>query len=431
MMKMSGIGILSGALLLAALGGAAAGRDVTPPAGVTRLRSTSHDKGKDKWHSPQSKESIVKVSWVAAADNPGGTGVDGYSVAWDEAPETLPDTIKDIEQTETRAESPALADGKKHYFHIRAVDNAGNWARKAAHIGPFFIDTKRPGDVTGLRVTHGSVARRIVGVSWAAAKDERDGSGVDGYSILWDNAPKSLPDKTKDIEQTETKATSQPLAKGKVHYFHIRTVDNAGNWAKKAAHIGPLFFREDKIKPNNVRNLRTMTHPSAIGRWHKPQSRDNTVGLAWTPAKDNLGGSGVDGYAVVWNNAAATVPAPAKVFEQSVNGTTSPVLADGTRHYFHIRAVDRAGNWVAGAAHIGPFYIDTKPPGVVTNLRSPSHAGAVGKWDNPQSRDTTVEVAWTAATTLSNLEEAGSNDIKTEHVAEAIQYRTLDRDLRA
>jgi len=41
------------------------------------------------------------------------------------------------------ATSSALADGNSHYFHIRSVDNAGNW-QSTVHLGPVFIDTTPP-----------------------------------------------------------------------------------------------------------------------------------------------------------------------------------------------------------------------------------------------------------------------------------------------
>ena len=44
-----------------------------------------------------------------------------------------------------------------------------------------------------------------------------------------------------------------------------------------------------------------------------------------------------------------------------MTATTSPALADGD-WYFHIRPVDKAGNWAPGAAHLGPFKIDATPP---------------------------------------------------------------------
>ena len=108
--------------------------DLTPPTGPTGLASSSHTL--NTW----SNDAAVDVTWTAATDD--DSGLDGYSVAWDHAPATVPDATKDIGAV-TAATSPALADGD-WYFHIRPVDKAGNWASSAAHLGPFKIDATPP-----------------------------------------------------------------------------------------------------------------------------------------------------------------------------------------------------------------------------------------------------------------------------------------------
>ena len=65
------------------------------------------------------------------------------SILWDTNSTTIPDQTKDIEEGVQTATSPALANGNSHYFHIRSVDNAGNW-QSTVHLGPFFIDTTPP-----------------------------------------------------------------------------------------------------------------------------------------------------------------------------------------------------------------------------------------------------------------------------------------------
>ncbi|GAH10333.1 unnamed protein product, partial [marine sediment metagenome] len=69
------------------------------------------------------------------------------SILWDTNPNTIPDSTKNIEQGSENTTSSALADGNSHYFHIRSVDNAGNW-QSTVHVGPFFIDATPPAAVT-------------------------------------------------------------------------------------------------------------------------------------------------------------------------------------------------------------------------------------------------------------------------------------------
>ena len=94
--------------------------DLTPPTDPTGLTSPSHTL--NTW----SNDNTVDVTWTAATDE--DSGLDGYSVAWDHVPATVPDATKDLGAM-TATTSPALADGD-WYFHIRPVDKAGNWATR-------------------------------------------------------------------------------------------------------------------------------------------------------------------------------------------------------------------------------------------------------------------------------------------------------------
>ncbi len=116
---------------------------------------------------------------------------------------------------------------------------------------------------------------------------------------------------------------------------------------------GNTSWTGDFTPPTNPTSLSSSSHVTAT--W----SNDNTVAVAWSGASD--ADSGVDGYSVLWDNTSATVPDATKDVEESVQTLTSDPLADGD-WYFHIRAVDGAGNWATGAVHVGPFKIDATPP---------------------------------------------------------------------
>jgi len=122
------------------------GVDPVLPLEVTSLQSPSHYNAIGQWNDPQSRDNTVTVTWTAASDGiPGfGSGVDGYSIVWDNNANALPPKMKDIEEDVTSVTSATLADGKDWYFHIRSVDNVGNWDETAAHIGPFYIDVTPP-----------------------------------------------------------------------------------------------------------------------------------------------------------------------------------------------------------------------------------------------------------------------------------------------
>ncbi|MCK4648492.1 hypothetical protein KAT51_03110 [bacterium] len=125
------------------------------PGKVSNLSSPSHR------IALPSKERIIQVTWTPARDRASlkgeialpytawgqysytpepdpQKGIAGYSIAWDHAPLTLPDTTRDIEGKVNQIFSPPLKRGT-WYFHIRSLDRAGYWSEEAALLGPFKI----------------------------------------------------------------------------------------------------------------------------------------------------------------------------------------------------------------------------------------------------------------------------------------------------
>jgi fibronectin type 3 domain-containing protein len=106
------------------------------------------------------------------------------------------------------------------------------------------LDTTPPTEVAGLTSTTHQIKtyskEKVITVSWGAATDAT--SGLDGYSILWDTSPTTLPDTTKDIAGSVTSTSSSTLPDGIKYYFHIRSVDKVGNYQKDAVHIGPFYI---------------------------------------------------------------------------------------------------------------------------------------------------------------------------------------------
>jgi len=74
--------------------------DTTGPELVTGLASSSHQV--DVW----SNDDTVDVQWVSAVDQ--HSGLDGYSVSWDD---TVPGDVKAIEEDAVALTSPELVDG--------------------------------------------------------------------------------------------------------------------------------------------------------------------------------------------------------------------------------------------------------------------------------------------------------------------------------
>lgn len=342
--------------------------DTTPPGNPTRFWSESHNVG--VW----STDKTIQVSFDGETD--AGSGVIGYSFLWDYQCDTLPDSVLDKKWISQNT-SKSMSDSNSIYFHIRAIDNVYNIAPDAAHYGPFFVDNTPPTNPTINCSTHNLSTwtnLTVCNVSWSGAADST--SGVNGYSVEWSMYSGTLPDMVKDLNATNASASSPGLADG-TWYFHVRTVDNATNWATTAAHFGPIWV--DATPPKN---------PLVIDSDHLPATWSNidTVGVMWSGHNGSL--SGVEAFSYLWDCRSGTVPDEVPECTEAVTWTTSPLLEDGSMHFFHIRTKDRAGNWNATATQKGPFWIDTTPPANPVQLRSTSHS--TDRWSN----DTTIDVAW-------------------------------------
>jgi hypothetical protein len=348
--------------------------DSTPPLNPVVSSST---------HSPGiwSNVTTCNVSW--SGGNAGLSGRNGYSAAWDQSAGTVPAAMKNFDADSKNSTSPVLSDGT-WYFHIRTQDNASNWAPGAAHYGPIQIDATPPFNPSGLsadRLPGVWSNDRTVDVQWAGANGAV--SGLDGYSFLWDSYPDTIPDETKECEETVTGATSAALADGKDWYFHLRTRDNAGNWNSSAVHLGPFLI--DGSAPANPISVTSGSH--AVRRW----SNDTTLDVAWSVADGGGGISGYDGFSIMWDISATTIPDATVDYDANATSAASPPMPDSDSIYFHIRARDRAGNWAADGAHLGPFWIDSSPPMNPASVWSTSHA--ILNW----SATRTVEINWSGA----------------------------------
>ncbi len=143
--------------------------------------------------------------------------------------------------------------------------------------------------------------------------------------------------------------------------FAVRATDAASNTDTTPASQS---FTVDTVLPSDPM-VSSSSHQLGVA------SSDPTVVIGFSGATDGLLGSGVDGFSYQWSTFPTTLPDTTKDAEESATGTTSPMLADGSSHFFHLRTRDNAGNWTA-TVHLGPFVIDAVPdPGP-----SPPPAGA-------------------------------------------------------
>lgn len=198
----------------------------TPPHNPSALSSTTH--ALSTWSSATQ----IHMIWSGAAD--AGSGLSGYSVSFDTAPTTTPDTTVDVPHAtppDPQTGSSALADGTSHYFHLRTCDRAGNCS-DALHRGPYWIDATppgAPGNLTSTSHTPGVPSSdTTVDVTWSPAADAT--AGIDGYGVaFYASATPPTCLQVKLVEENVTSFTSLPLSDGN-QWAHVCARDNAGNW---------------------------------------------------------------------------------------------------------------------------------------------------------------------------------------------------------
>ncbi|RFF32025.1 beta-propeller fold lactonase family protein [Wenzhouxiangella sediminis] len=215
-----------------------------------------------------------------------------------------------------------------------------------------------------------------VTVNWSGAQDLdptglNPGSGLAGYSVSFSRGPQTEPDEQIDVPQTSDphQAVSVPLADGTDHWFHLRSCDNAGNCSAKVS-LGPLWI--DATAPTGPTGLDSTSHEAG-----EPAIPDNIIDVIWTAAIDQGDApSGLAGYSYAFNQVPDSEPNTDLDLGPGATAVSSDVLDDGL-WWFHIRAIDTAGN--AGAVQtIGPFGVgdDVTSPTVrdVTAVAGPNGA---------------------------------------------------------
>jgi hypothetical protein len=316
--------------------------DATAPA--TSVSSSTHPT-QTTWYPNASPT----VSWAASSES----GIKGYSYVLDQTSSTVPDTTS--EGTATSKSYTGLADGV-WYFHVRAESNANLWGTTATFtIRVDVTAPTAPATVTSSPQVPGVPSpNRNVTATWSAGTDAT--SGVKGYSVVFNNASGTAADTSVDVPATQTSYTSASLSDG-TWWFHVRTIDNAGNASGDTAY-GPFVI--DGTGPD-APVITSPDHDQTT--W----STNRTATFAWTTTNGAGGPADAVGYSVVFDQAQNTDP-------DATIETTAPAwvqqnIADGS-WWLHVRAVDSAGNW--GATGSYRVLVDATGP-VAPTIMSSTH----------------------------------------------------------
>lgn len=149
------------------------------------------------------------------------------------------------------------------------------------------------------------------------------GSGLAGYSIVWDQNATTTPDTSIELARTATLVTHAP-GDGQ-WYFHLRALDRHGN-ASATTRVGP--FRFDSVAPRSAASSPALVTGASIPvTW---TGTDNASGIVSYTVQVRVG-------AGAWSNWLTLVPST------TTSAAYSPVSC-GQQYAFRSIARDRAGN---------------------------------------------------------------------------------------
>lgn len=264
----------------------------------------------------------VSLSWSPPASN-GGSAISGYDL---------------YEGTRAGGESAApvngslisgtsytvsgLTNGTTYYFTARAVNaakltSAPSNEASAKPVAP----VTAPGAPGGLAATAGDAR---VSLSWTAPASD-GGAAITGYRV-YKGTSATFSDGAAAASVTGTATTVTGLTNGTTYYFRVAAVNKAGesepsgtaSATPAAAVTGPGAPAGLTATPGNGR-----------------------VSLSWT-APASSGGAAISGYVIYQGTSPGTgsprAAGPVKGTSYTVTG-----LTNGTRYYFKVAAVNKAG----------------------------------------------------------------------------------------
>jgi hypothetical protein len=143
---------------------------------------------------------------------------------------------------------PVVFDGLTTVTHTVTIRNTSTALIDLDGVRVELVETTpptNPSSLSGRSHTVGvASADNTIDMAWSGDASDA-GSGVAGYSVLFDQSAATTPDTTVDLAAGVLTRTSGALGDGS-WYFHLRTCDNSGNCAA-AIHAGPYVV--DAVAP--------------------------------------------------------------------------------------------------------------------------------------------------------------------------------------
>lgn len=282
-------------------------------------------------------------TWTAAADLASGVKCYWYRI-YDGASNVVASSFTTLTSITTN-----LTEGIYNFF-VKAEDNVGNMGGEVMSAS-YEVDTTPPTTPDLVSPADGAIVKPVDALlDWTDETDTNEPVTYN-YKSSWSGGGNYGPTSTGTTSQIDASGSSD-----RIYNWQVQACDSLNNCS---AWSGPWEVTIDGTNPTDPTPTST-SH--SVSSW----SNDNTADVTWSGASDNL--SGVDGFYTEWNTSTNTMVGPVtKEYEETDSAETSPILADGDSHYFHIATVDNAGNWTA-TEHLGPFYIDTVDPTSIITL---------------------------------------------------------------
>lgn len=294
----------------------------------------------------------VQFTWAAPADV---SGITGYAAVLDDLQNTVPPMS--VTTTSPTLTYNGIAEGT-HYFHLRAVDKAGNWG--ATYQFTLLVDSSAPLAPTVTSTTHPNQSQWVDNDAPAVSFSGTDLSGVTGLSYSIDTSASTVPDTTVEVSGSSGNASYTGRPEG-VNYFHVRSRNGSGLFGDTYHYT----VRIDRSAPNVAPTVTSTTHSPGVA------SNNQALNLTWAAAPGSDQYSGVVGYSVAINTSAGT---PADTTQDQTGTTFAYTMPADGDYYFHVRAIDALGH-VGTDAVTGPWRLDLTVPGttVITSSTHPQN----------------------------------------------------------
>lgn len=304
----------------------------------------------------------IPITWTESTDPEISgsitSGLRGYIYVWDQSSTTVPSLANGTLTSSTSTVITNLSAGM-WWFHVVAIDNAGNISEPTTHHGPFCIglsscdSAEDSFQIINLRAT--DVTSHSVVIRWKTINF--DGSDHPANSrVIYDTISHSILGEAPNYGYAYSTATSNDDPKVVEHAVTISGLLANTTYYFRAVSQGSPTVVSGELgggtdDNGNGEQNDGPTQPIVISSTpaRNGVSSSTSANISWTTSTAD---NGLAGYSFLWSKNSSVTPDD---IVDSTNTASSTVLTPGV-WYFHIKAVDQKG-LVSATTHYGPMTI--------------------------------------------------------------------------